>query len=40
MEHQSAEDARKWAEKLDTPLPGEAAGNDMDEDEMNQLKHL
>lgn len=40
MEHQSAEDARKWSEKLASPLPGEAARDDADEDEMAQLKHL
>jgi len=41
LEHQSEEEARKWLEKLDSPLPGQQARNtEPDANEIDQLKHL
>jgi hypothetical protein len=38
MTHQSDEDARRWAESLNDPLPGDT--DEMEENEIDQLKNL
>jgi hypothetical protein len=43
MEHQSEEEAIKWEQKLNSPLPGHGSSTDTDEldaNEIDQLKNL
>jgi hypothetical protein len=41
MEHQSDEDAQRWAAELDLPLPGSSSSSDeLDPNEMDQLNNL